>query len=79
MTTDFRLYTSALIAHAASKGYKRWPGVLENMELLKVDTLDITQPDKKQFATIMTTEVSDSNNTKILKQEWVVTDCEKLQ
>ena len=34
MTTDFRLFITALISYAASKakGYKRWPGVLEKME-----------------------------------------------
>ena len=74
MTTDFRLFNAVLVAHTASKGYKRWPGVLENMELLKTNTRNITRLDKKLYVTIMTTEVSGSNNTKIQKQEWVVTD-----
>ena len=77
MTTDFRLFNGTLIVHAVSKGYKRWPGVLNNLKYFKANTWNITRPDKKLYATIMTTEVSGSNNTKIQKQEWVVTDCEK--
>lgn len=77
MTTDYRLFTTLLISYAASKGYKRWPGVLENMELLMTNIWDITQPDKTQYATIMTTEVSVTNCAKVQKKEWVVMNCAK--
>ena len=30
MTTEYRLYTTALISYAASKGYNRWHGVIKN-------------------------------------------------
>ena len=55
MTTDFRLFNAALVAHSASKGYKKWPGVLENLKPLKADTWNIIGPDKTKCATIMTT------------------------
>ena len=58
MTTGFRLFNAALVAHAASKGYKKWPGVLENLKPLKINTWNITQLDKKLYATILTIEVS---------------------
>ena len=34
MTIDLRLFITALISYAVSKGYKRWHGFLENTELL---------------------------------------------
>ena len=77
MTTDFRFFTAALITHATSNCYRMWPGVLENMELLKTDTWDITPPDMTNYAKIITTEVLGTNGTKIQKQELVVTDCAK--
>ena len=75
MTTDYRLFTTALISHAASKGYKRWPGVLENMELLKSTIWDITRPNKKQHPEILTTEIKGAGSHVISKQEWIVMDC----
>ena len=34
ITTDYRLFITPLISYyTASKGYKRWPGVKENMAI----------------------------------------------
>ena len=77
MTTYNNFFTTTLVSYSASKGYKRWPGVLENMELLKRDVREITQPDKTQYAATMTTVVKGTNCTAISKQEWIVTDCTK--
>ena len=48
MTTDFMLFMTDLILYSVSKGYKSWPGVLENMELLKDDIWKTTQPDESK-------------------------------
>ena len=77
MTTDFRLFIMDLISYATSKGYKKWPGVLEEMEFLKDKVWKTTQQDKKLYAQIMITEVKGTDAKVIKKQEWIVTDCKK--
>ena len=69
MAADFRLFSDALVVHAAIKGYKRWPGVLENTELLAPDLFVIKTPDKNNYATILTTTVTVTGSTNIKKQE----------
>ena len=75
MTTDYRLFTTGLISHSASNSYKRWPGVLENMELPKAGFWKTTQPNKYKYTQILEKDVTGTDkNVIIKKQEWIVTD-----
>ena len=65
MTTDYRLFMTALISYSASKCYTRWPGVLENMEFLKNDVWDTTRLDRTKYAQIMITGVEGTNGVAV--------------
>ena len=75
ITTDYRLFMTTLISHSVSKGYRRWPGFPENMELLKNVVWDTTQPDRSKYAQIMVTKVKGNNSVAIQKQEWIIMNC----
>ena len=76
MTTDYRLFSKSLIAYAASKGFERWPGVIENMIAIEDKTWKTNRPDKRLYAFKCTTKIKNDDGADILKQEWIVTDCE---
>ena len=76
MATEFRQFCKALIAYAASKGYKSWPGVIENMKALKDKVWKTERPNKSLYGTKCITKIKIECEADILKQEWIVTDCE---
>ena len=76
MTTDYRLFNKSLIAYSAAKGYERWPGVIENMMPIEEKTWKTDRPDKNKYASKLTTKIKQDGGDNILKQEWIVTDCE---
>ena len=76
MTTDYRIFNKSLIAYAASKGFERWPGVIENMMPIEEKTWKTDRPDKNKYASKLTTKIKQDGGDDILKQEWIVTDCE---
>ena len=69
MTTDYRLFMTTLISHFVSKGYKRWPGVLENMEVLKDNVRKTTRPDKNKYAQILEIDVTGTDKNIIIKKQ----------
>ena len=76
MTTDYRHSIWPIVAYAASKGYKYWSGVIKNLEALNNDVWKIPRPDKKQCVTKCTIKMKYEGGNNILKQTWIVTDCE---
>ena len=77
MTTDYRIFTKTLVAYAASKNFEYWPGVVKNMEDIDNNEYKAERPDKKLYASKCITKIKSDNSAEILKQEWIVTDCEK--
>ena len=75
MTTDFRLFNKSLIAYSAAKGYERWSGAIENMAPIEDKVWNTERPDKSRYASILTTKIKQEGGDDILKQEWIVTDC----
>ena len=47
MTTDFRNFRKSAAAYAAAKGYKHWPGIIENLEAIDDDVWNTPPPNKK--------------------------------
>ena len=77
MTSEFRKYKKAASVCAASKGYEHWPSVITNMEPVLDTEWKLKRPDKSEYAVKRTTKLKNEDGTEIIKQEWVVTDCEK--
>ena len=77
MTLDFRTHKKRIAVYAASKGYKRWPSVITNMKAIADTQWTTKRPDKSLYATKRITKIINEDKSEILKQEWVVTDCEK--
>lgn len=69
ITKDCRLFVSILFSDAASKGYKRWPRVLENIEVLNNTVWKMTWQDKNLYTKIMEAKVCGTNKIPIKKQE----------
>ena len=77
MTTDYRLFNKSIIAYAQSKGFERWPGVIENMIAIEEKTWKTEQPNRSKYASKLTTSIKQEGGLPdIKKQEWIVTDCE---
>ena len=77
MTSDFWTYKKKTAVYAASKGYKHWPSVITNMKAVANTNWKTERPNKSLYATKRTTKVENEDKTFIIKQEWIVTDCEK--
>ena len=77
MTTKFRIYKKRISAYAASKGYEHYPSVITNMKPVDDADWKVKRPDKSLYATKLITKINNSDGSEILRQEWVVTDCEK--
>ena len=77
MTFDFRSMKKVLVVYAASKGWEHLPGVISNMEPIPDSKWKLKRPNKSEYATKRTTKIINEDKSKILKQEWIVTDCEK--
>ena len=79
ITSDFRIFKKSAAAYAAAKGYKYWPGVIELLEPMSDKEWKTKHPDKSQYVAKRTTKVSSESKPDILKQEWIVIDCEKQE
>ena len=77
MTSEFRKYKKAASVCAASKGYEHWPSVITNMEPVLDTEWKLERPNKNLYATKRITKIVNEDKTEILKQEWIVIDCEK--
>ena len=77
MTTKFRIYKKRISAYAASKGYKHYPSIITNIKPVDDADWKVKRPDKSLDATKRNTKIENDDKTFIMKQEWVVTDCEK--
>ena len=64
---------------AAEKGIEHWPGVIETMLAIWAAKWETKRPDKKEYATKRTTMIKTEGWPDILKQEWIITDCEKQE
>ena len=77
MTSDFRNMKKSAAVYAASKGYEHWPGVIEIMKPVDNKMWKTKPPDKSLYAVKYIIKlVNNLDKSEILKQEWVVTDCE---
>ena len=76
MTSNFWRYKKFSAVYAASKGYKHWPTVITNIEPVPDTKWKTKPPDKSLYATKRTTKIMNEDKSKILKQEWIVIDCE---
>ena len=76
MTADFRTYKKSARNYAAAKGYEYWPGVIENFPEKELKT---KRPDNSQYVSKSTTKTETEGAADIMKQEWIVTDCEKQE
>ena len=47
MTTDYRLFVAGIRSYTASKGYKKWSGLIENNKLPADSFWEIERPGKK--------------------------------
>ena len=64
-----------LVVYTASKGWDYLPGVISNME---PDTKwKLKHPNKSECTTKRTTKLENDDKSFILKEERIVTDCEK--
>ena len=77
MTSDFRRMKKASAVYAASKGWEHWPGVIGNMEPIADTKWKTKRPNKSEYATKRTTKLKNEDRSEIIKEEWIVTDCEK--
>ena len=77
MTTKFRIYKKQISAYAVSKGYEHYPSVITNMKPVDDAEWQGKRPDKSLYASKRFTKLENDDKTFIMKQEWVVTDCEK--
>ena len=77
MTTDYRIVTKTLVAYATLKYFEYWPVVVENMEAIDDSEFKTECPDKKLYASKCITKIKSEDGTEILKQEWIMTNCEK--
>ena len=75
MTMDYRLFSKALIAFAASKGFKSWSGVIENMTTIEDKAWKTEHPYKSQYASKCITKAKSEGANNILKQEYIMIDC----
>ena len=67
MTTDYMLFVAGLGSYIASKGYKRWSGVIEINKLPNDKEWGNTRLDKTRYAQILTTKPSGDYEKNILK------------
>ena len=79
MTTDFRNFKKSAAAYVAAKGYEHWPGVIETMEPVDEKEWKTKHPDKSMYAVKRTTKLKTDGAADIMKQEWIVIDCEKQE
>ena len=79
MTSDFMNYKKLGAAYVAAKGYKHWPGVIENLKPIPAKEWKTKRPDKSQYSSKHTTNIITEGEADIIKQEWIVTDCEKQE
>ena len=77
MTVKFQTYKKRTSVYAASKGYEHWPSVITNMKPVDDADWKVKRPNKSLYATKRITKIENEDKTFIMKQEWVVTDCEK--
>ena len=77
MTAKFQTYKKRTSVYAASKGYKHWPSVITNMKPVDDADWKVKRPNKNLYATKRITKIDNEDKSFIMKQEWVVTDCEK--
>ena len=75
MATEFRKFRKSAAAYAVAKGYEHWPGVMETMEPVEEKKWTTTRPDKSKYAVKRTTKLKTEGEPDILKQKWVITDC----
>ena len=76
MTSDFRIFKKSAAAYAAAKGYKHWPGVIEILKPVPDKEWKTKRPGKSTYAVKRTTKVKNEGAADIMKQEWIVIDCE---
>ena len=79
ITSDFRNIKKSVAAYAALKGYEHWPVVIKIMEPVVDKEWKTKRPDKSTYAVKHTTKLINDDKSEILKQEWVVIDCEKQE
>ena len=77
MTSDFRNFKKSAAAYAVAKDHEHWPGVIETMEPVDEKEWRTKHPDKSTYAVKHTTKLKTDGAADIMKQEWIVIDCEK--
>ena len=77
MTYDFRRMKKTSAVYTASKGWEHWPDVIGNMESIADTNWKTKCPNKSEYATKRTTKLKNEDGSEIMKEEWIVTDCEK--
>ena len=71
------IFKKSVAAYTAAKGYENWLGVTEVLEPMPDKEWKTERPNtSQQYAKNPTTMVSCEGEPDILKQEWIVVDCE---
>ena len=66
---------AGMLSYGSAKGYKNQPGAIENRSRPKDKIWEVTALDKTKYSIILKTKVTGANKHKIIKEEWITTNC----